>query len=158
MKSWLVASYKMNEIKRLRSNLLNQEFEFYLPKIIVKNINSAPKEQLLFPGYIFVNTNIENYSALKYTMGIKNIIKFGNNIPCISDEEIKLIQKLEKKSKIHPVASQMKIGQDVRVSKGFLKGNIVKICSIPSKERVDVLLTFLGSIRRVTMSEKNLSF
>ena len=76
-KKWLIALYKSNEVKRVKSNLLNQNFGFYLPKITIKKINSNPKVELLFPGYIFVNTSLENYSALKYTMGIKNIIKFG---------------------------------------------------------------------------------
>ncbi len=158
MKNWLVASYKINEVERLKSNLLNQKFDFYLPKITIKKINYKAKEQVLFPGYIFVNINFENYSALKYTTGIKNIIKFGNNISHITNKEIKIIQKTEEFSKLYPVASQIKIGQDAFISNGSFKGIIVKVCSLPSKERVEVLLNFLGSIRRVTVSEKDLIF
>jgi len=157
-KKWLIALYKSNEVKRLESSLQNQKFDFYLPKVTKKKINSNPKEEVLFPGYIFVNTSFENYSALKYTMGIKNIIKFGNNIPCISNEEIKSMQVLEETSKIDPVAAQIQIGQDALISNGSLKGSMVKICSLPSKERVGVLLTFLGSIRRVTIPKTDLSF
>jgi transcription antitermination factor NusG len=157
-KKWLIASYKVNEVKRVEINLLNQKFEYYLPKIISKNINSSPKEEVLFPGYIFVNTSLENYSALKYTMGIKNIIKFGDNISCISSEEIEAMQMAEKTSKIDPVASQIQIGQDAIIAKGSLTGSIVKVCSLPSKERVGVLLSFLGSLRRVTIPEKDLIF
>ena len=74
-KNWLIATYKTNELKRVESNLLNQKFDYCLPKITTKKINSNSKVEVLFPGYIFVNTGFENYSALKYTMGIKNIIK-----------------------------------------------------------------------------------
>tara|TARA_B100000768_G_scaffold33290_1_gene31878 strand:+ start:209 stop:688 length:480 start_codon:yes stop_codon:yes gene_type:complete len=157
-KNWLIALYKINEVKRVESNLLNQNFDFYLPKITIKKINSKPKEEVLFPGYIFVNTSFENYSALKYTMGIKNIIKFGDNISCISDEDIKAMQIAEETSKIDPITSIIKIGQDVRISRGSLKGSIVKVCSLSSKERVEVLLSFLGSMRRVTIPEKDLIF
>ena len=157
-KNWLVATYKINEVKRVESNLLNQKFDYYLPKITTKKINSNPKVEVLFPGYIFVNTSFENYSALKYTMGIRNIIKFGDNISCISDEEIEAMQMAEETSKIDPVASQIQIGQDVMIAKGSLTGSIVKVCSLPSKERVGVLLSFLGSVRRVTISEKDLIF
>ncbi|MDC1074686.1 transcription termination/antitermination NusG family protein [Gammaproteobacteria bacterium] len=157
-KKWLIALYKSNEVKRVKSNLSNQKFDFYLPKITIKKTNANPKEEVLFPGYIFVNTSLKNYSALKYTIGIKNIIKFGNNISCISDEEIKSMQMIQEKSKIDPVALQMQVGQDALISNGSLKGSIVKICSLPSKERVGVLLTFLGSIRRVTIPEKDLVF
>jgi len=155
-KNWLVATYKINEIRRVESNLLNQKFDYCLPKITTRKINSNPKLEVLFPGYIFVNTNIENYTALKYTMGIRNIIKFGDNISCISDEEIEAMQMLEETSKMDPVASQIQIGQDVTISKGSLTGSIVKVCSLPSKKRVGVLLSFLGSMRRVTIPEKDL--
>ena len=157
-KKWLIASYKSNEVKRVESNLSSQKFDFYLPKITLKKINASPKTEVLFPGYIFVNASLENYSALKYTMGIKNIIKFGDNIPCISNEEIEAMQMAEETSKKDPVASQIQIGQDVTIAKGSLTGSIVKVCSLSSKERVGVLLSFLGSVRRVTISEKDLIF
>ena len=157
-KNWLVATYKINELTRVEINLLNQKFDYYLPKITTRKVNSNPIAEALFPGYIFVNTSFENYSALKYTMGIRNIIKFGDNISCISDEEIEAMQMAEETSKIDPVASQIQIGQDVMIAKGSLTGSIVKVCSLPSKERVSVLLSFLGSVRRVSISEKDLIF
>ena len=157
-KNWLIASFRVNETKRVEINLLNQKFEYYLPKIITKNSNSKLKEELLFPGYIFVNTSFENYSTLKYTKGIKDIIKFGNTISFISNEEIKSIQMVEDSSKINPIVPQIKIGQDAFISNGSLKGNIVKICALPSKERVDVLLTFFGTMRRANIPTKDLTF
>ena len=114
--------------------------------------------EVLFPGYIFINTNFDNYSALKYTKGIKNILKFGDNISYISSEEIEAMQMAEEISKIDPVASQIQVGQDVMIAKGSLTGSIVKVCSLPSKERVGVLLSILGSVRRVTIAEKDLIF
>ena len=157
-KKWLVASYKNNEVNRVTCNLINQNFDFYLPKITTRKINFNPKVEVLFPGYIFVNTSIEKYSDLKYTMGIKNIIKFGDNISCISHEDIKSMQMAEETSKLDPVAQQIQIGQNATISKGSLKGMMVKICSLPSKERVDVFFNFLGSMRRVTISENDLIF
>ena len=157
-KKWLIALYKSNEVKRVESNLSNQKFDFFLPKITINKINAKPKVELLFPGYIFVNTCLENYSALKYTKGIKNIIKFGDNISCISSEEIEAMQMVEETSKLDPIAPQLQIGQDVIIKKGSLAGSIVKVCSLPSKERVGILVSFLGSVRRVTISEKDLIF
>ena len=149
---------KINEVRKLESNLLNQKFEYYLPKIITKKINSNTRVEVLFPGYIFVNTSFKNYSALKYTLGIRDIIKFGDNISCISDEEIKAMKMVEEASKVNPVASKIQIGQDVMLAKGSLTGSIVKVCSLPSKERVGILLYFLGSMRRAIIQEKDLIF
>ena len=157
-KKWLIASYKSNEVKRVERNLSNQKFDFYLPKITIKKISANPIVEVIFPGYIFVNTSLENYSALKYTKGIKNIVKFGDNISCLSSEEIEAMQMAEETSKINPVALQIQVGQYVMIAKGSLAGSIVKVCSLPSKERVGVLLSFLGSVRRITIPEKDLIF
>jgi len=158
MRHWLVATYKANELKKLEINLLNQKFDYYLPKIITRKVNCNPKEEALFPGYIFINTSFKNYSALKYTRGIKKILKFGGNVPSISDQDIKKMQMAEKISKSDPIIPQIKIGQKAIIKEGFLKGSIVKISSLPSKDRISILLTFLGSLRRVTIPEKNLIF
>ena len=157
-KKWLIALYKINELKRVEHNLLNQSFDYYLPKITTTRINSGTKVEVLFPGYIFVKTSIENYSALKYTKGIKNVLVFGNKISYLSEEDIKAMQLAEDASKQNPVTSQVQIGQDALIKKGSLKGSIVKICSLPSNKRVDILLYFLGSVRRVSVSEKDLMF
>ena len=43
------------KLKEIESNIyLNQKFDYYLPKITTKKINSTPIEEILFPGYIFV--------------------------------------------------------------------------------------------------------
>ena len=53
MKVWMVATYKINELKRLQENLHNQNFDYYNPKIITKKQNLSAKEESLFPGYIY---------------------------------------------------------------------------------------------------------
>tara|TARA_X000000368_G_scaffold94306_1_gene72175 strand:+ start:201 stop:680 length:480 start_codon:yes stop_codon:yes gene_type:complete len=158
IKNWIIATYKINEIKRVESNLLNQEFDYYLPKITIKKTKSNSKVEVLFPGYIFINTSLENYSVLKYTKGIKNIIKFGEHISYLTDEEIKKIRNIEETSKLKPIISKIRIGQEALVAKGSFRGMVVKICSLPSKKRVDILLYFLGSKRRTSISEKDLIF
>jgi transcriptional antiterminator RfaH len=157
MKYWIAATYKIKEINILERNLSNQNFQYYLPKITTKKINTNPKDEVLFPGYIFIKTKLDKFSSVKFTKGLKNIIKFGYSIPYISENEIKFMQLTEKASKIDPVVSQIQIGQEVSVSGGSFKGNIVKISSFPSKERVTILLSFLGSIRRANIPIKDLT-
>ena len=157
MKYWLVATYKTNEIKRAESNLSNQKFNYYLPKIKVKKHNSNLSEVVLFPGYIFINTRLEDYSSIKYTTGIKKVIRFGSSIPHLTDNEIKSIQFTEKLSQLKPVSAKIKMGQDAVVSSGPFKGNLVKICSLPSKGRIEVLLTILGYLRRVKILKEDLT-
>ena len=158
MKYWLVATYKINEIKRAENNLSNQNFDYYLPKIKVKKSSSYLGEEILFPGYVFIKTRLEEYSLIKYTKGIKKIVKFGKNIPHLTDYEIKSIQSIEKLSNLKPIIPKINIGQEATVADGPFKGTLVKICSLPSKERIEVLLTILGSLRKVSILNKDLVF
>ncbi len=157
-KYWLVATYKSKDINRIENNLTNQQFSYYLPKIIIKTLNSSPREVALFPGYIFINTYLEKYSELKFTRGIKEIIRFGENIPRISDNEIKSMKIIEEKSQLDPINTEIQLGQDAFVSKGSFKGLMGKICSLPAKRRVEILLYFLGSNRKINLPQENLEF
>ena len=153
MKKWYLIKTKPRQEKIAVTNLENQNYHVYCPWTKINN-----KIVVLFPGYIFIYTSLDNYATLQHTIGIKNIIKFGNNISFISNEEIISMQEIEDTSKIAPVARQIQIGKNAFISRGSLKGSIVKICSLPSRERVNVLLSFLGSMRRVNISMKNLTF
>ena len=53
---------------------------------------------------------------------------------------------------------KIEIGQEASIASGPLKGTMVKVCSLPSRKRIDVLLTFLGSLKKVNVSQKNLIF
>lgn len=158
MDHWFVASYKIKEIKTLEKNLKNQSIDYYLPKITKNKINNTLKEEVMFPGYIFIKTSINKFSAVKYTKGIRNIIKFGNNFSYISDKEIKILRGVELLSKSKPLNSKINIGGRVYIKSGSLKGNIAKINSLPSKERIEVLLYFLGSNRRAIIPQRDLAF
>ena len=158
MNKWLVASYIKKELKRLELNLTNQNFKYYLPKIIIqKNKSIFKKDEVLFPGYIFIHIDPTKYSALNYTKGVKNIIKFGNNISFISDDEIENIKVFEKIHQNLPVKKNIQIGQDVKIKEGGLKGNLAKIYSLPAKERIDILVYILGSKRRINIALKDLA-
>ncbi len=156
MKYWLVATYKINEIEKAERNLSNQNFDYYLPKMKIKKSDTYLKEEVLFPGYIFINTRLKDYSLIKYTKGIKKVVKFGSNIPRLTANEIKSIQSIEKLSNSKPITPKINIGQEAVVAEGPFKGTLVKICSLPSKNRIEVLLTFLGSLRRVNILNEDL--
>ncbi len=158
-KKWIVAIYKTNQLNRLEHQLSNQKFEYFLPKIYKKqSYSNHSKEEILFPGYIFVNTSFENYLAIKYTIGIKDILKFGENISCISNGDITTMKMIEESSKKSPIKTKLKIGQEVILKEGSFKGILAKIYSLPSKERVDVLLSLFGSSRKVNIPMSDLVF
>jgi len=155
MKIWLVITYKTNESKVLQRNLDHQNFEYYLPKILVISEKTQTKtEKILFPGYAFVYCNLDDYSALKYSKGVRKVLIFGNSIPSISDTQIKKIKEIEQNSRISPIEINLKVGDQVKINDGPFKDVITQIISFPSNERVGVLLTILGSSRLTQISSK----
>lgn len=157
MNKWLVAEYKSNEVAKLKLNLENQKFKFFLPKLTRLNSKNVAKEELMFPGYIFISSSYERYTRLKYTKGIKKILIFGHNIPYMNDDEIEALKDIENQSKDVPMKYNFKVGQEVMINKGSLKGNLANICSLPAKKRVFILIHILGSYRKINISLKNLS-
>ena len=152
MKVWMIATYKTNELKRLKENLQNQEIEYYHPKINTRKYNSKPKEEPLFPGYIFIYSIIENYSKIKYTRGISKVIRFNNNISTLDDDEIIELKKIESESYSQPIVQQIYVGQEATMSEGPLKGSFITIASLPHKDRVNIFIHILGKKRKVTTS------
>ena len=152
MKVWMVATHKANELKRLKDNLKNQDFEYYHPKINTKKYNLTPKEEPLFPGYIFIHSSIKNYTKIKYTRGISRIIQFNNNIATLQDDEIIELKKIESESFLNPIVQQIFVGQEAIISDGPLKGSFITIASMPNKDRVSILIHILGKKRLVTAS------
>lgn len=149
MKVWMVATYKINELKRLQDNLKNQAFEYYNPKIKIRNLNLSPKEELLFPGYIFINANPEYYQKIKYTKGISKVIRFNDSIAILDNNEISELKKIEDDSFVEPLIQKIFVGQEATMSEGPLKGSLITIASLPKNDRVNVFVHILGTKRKI---------
>jgi transcription antitermination factor NusG len=152
MNDWIVATYKINELTRLKKNLHNQGFEYYIAKIKTERLNLPPKEELLFPGYVFINSSFEQYTKIKYTRGIKNVIHFNNKIPLIDNNEIKELKNIEKNSYMEPIIQKVSVGQEAEMPEGPFKGSLIKIASMPKKDRVNILIYILGSKRKISVA------
>lgn len=158
MKIWMVATYKVNQLKRLQENLQNQNFDFYNPTINIVKDNLSSKEEPLFPGYIFIHANLDNYQKIKYTKGISNIIKFDKNIAKLADEEILELRKIEKNSISDPIIQKIYVGQEGTMNDGPLKGSLISIASLPKNERINIFVHILGTKRQVNASLSEIMF
>lgn len=157
MKVWMVATYKINELKRLQDNLKNQAFEYYNPKIKVRNLNLSPKEEPLFPGYIFINANPEYYQKIKYTKGITEVIRFNKSIAILHNNEINELKKIEDHSFAEPFIQKIFVGQEATMSKGPFKGSLITIASLPKNDRVNIFLHILGTKRKIMTPLKEIN-
>ena len=158
MQVWLIASYKINEIKKLKKNLENQEFNYLIPKIKMKTLNNLISEELLFPGYVFIHSSIDQYSKIKYTKGIKDVLRFDSKLAILSDDEINHLIRIESESFAKPLNQEISIGQKAAIKKGPFKELLITIASLPKKDRVDIFINILGSKRKASVSLAEIDF
>ncbi len=94
--AWIVIQTKSNNELKATVNLQRQGYFVFFPKILkhYTSFNTLKKRiKPLFPGYIFVNLKEnQNWTKIRYTFGVKNIIKLGEEIYKIPNEIIKQIK------------------------------------------------------------------
>lgn len=156
--AWLVVRYKINERLRFERNLHNQNIEFYIPRIFTNTPKGDnQKLEALFPGYGFVRLANINLQALKNTLGLIAIIRFGDQFAIAKHSMITQFKELECSSKIQPIQVKGLAKDDrVMVTAGPFKGFMSKILRTPEKDRVTILISFMGSEKTLTLSAANL--
>ena len=81
--NWIVAQIKPNMLYKAIYNLEQQSFHSFAPQHL-ETIRSGKRfknvKKLIFPGYIFIKTNLKNnnFRAINYTVGISRLIKKNN--------------------------------------------------------------------------------
>jgi transcription antitermination factor NusG len=138
--------------------LHNQNIEFYIPRIFtITSKGVIQKPEALFPGYGFVRLANTNLQALRNTLGLITIIRFGDQLAIAKHSMISQFKELECSSKIQPVSAKQLAKDDmVIVGSGPFKGHLSKILTTPVKDRVTILISFLGSDRTLTLAVSNL--
>lgn len=152
-KKWFVIIYQLTHELKLINNLQNQNFHFYIPKILVSK-NNRIKNSPLFPGYGFVQCSDNQLSSLKYTKGVKDVLKFGNSYACVDMKIINDIKKFSLDYEINSLLIKPELNSDVTILSGPLKGNLVRVMSLTKDDRVKFLYTLLG---RNKISETDLT-
>ena len=151
--AWLVVRYKINERLRFERNLHNQNIEFYIPRIFINTPKGVhQKAEVLFPGYGFVRLANTNLQALRNTLGLISIIRFGDQLAIAKHSTITQFKELEYSSTIEPIPDKRLTRDDVViVTAGPFKGYMSKILTASVKDRVTILISLLGSERTLTL-------
>ena len=102
--------------------------------------------EAMFPGYLFAEFV---YSLLhrrvEHASGIQGIVHFGDNLATIEPEIISSLREKAGAEEIVTVDPDIKPGQSVRIAAGPFQGLEAVVTNVmPAKERVRVLLEFLG--------------
>ncbi len=106
----------------------------------------------LFPCYIFVRCNLaRDLDTLRYLSGISSLVHFGTQTPIVPDPVIEDLRRCFEDDEPVVVENRLKPGTEVAIAAGaFLGLRGVVVRTLPSRQRVQVLLEFLG---RTTLTE-----
>lgn len=156
--AWFVVTTKPHQEKIARENLANQGFETYLPKIAVnKNKKGRWRQviEVLFPGYLFVQLDLgtQNIAPVRSTVGVRELVRFGNQLVPVPQEAIELIRQHEENEHAWPrnPSATLKPGDRLTVVSGSFEGLDAVFQMPKSEDRVMVLINILGSQRPVSV-------
>ena len=102
--------------------------------------------EAMFPGYLFAKfVYSEQHRAVESSHGIRGIVHFGDRLATLSETIVVALQSRVGAEEVVTVDSSIKIGQPVQITEGPFQGlEVVVTHLLPAKERIRVLLEFLG--------------
>jgi transcriptional antiterminator RfaH len=105
--------------------------------------------EALFPGYLLARFTLENDErAVMYSQGIRGLVRFGGKVPTVADDFVEVLrQEVAKQGneEVLTVGPRIVEGEEVELAHGPLGGARATVVEVlPARERVKVLLEFLG--------------
>jgi transcriptional antiterminator RfaH len=158
---WLIAKTKPNQERRAEINLNNQGFIAYLPIIKKKQFRKkswVSTQELLFSGYIFINSNEfdEKLSKINNTYGIsKLLVEFLSLSPYIVPNNV-ISQIKIRTNNTHNDLINVKKYDKIEITSGLhnsLSGIFLEKCS---NNRSKILINILNCQREMIVNNANL--
>ena len=106
----------------------------------------------LFPCYVFIRCNLaEQLDQVRYVSGVSSLVHFGLRVPAVDDEVVDELRQCFESDEPMGVQERLRPGTEVMVSEGpFLGSRGLVVSALPGRQRVQILLDFLG---RTTLTE-----
>ena len=102
--------------------------------------------QAMFPGYLFARFELaEMHRQVSYAHGVSGIVRFADRYPTIDDDSLVQLQNHAGVAEIKELNHQLAQGDHVTIVEGAFAGLEAVVTQVlPAKERVKVLMDFLG--------------
>ena len=151
---WYAVQTQPNRENLAVEHLKRQGFSVWMPiceRIIRHARKSKRVRRPLFPGYLFVNLDVETaqWRSINGTIGVNRIVSFGQRPAPVATQFIDALQNIEANEGLVAVnGDDLLPGQDVEILSGPMAGAIAKLLSLEAGDRVTVLLNMLGHFVR----------
>ncbi|OGQ55893.1 MAG: hypothetical protein A3I75_01110, partial [Deltaproteobacteria bacterium RIFCSPLOWO2_02_FULL_50_16] len=152
---WYVIQTKPNKEDWVEKQLLQSNFEIFLPKIKTfcpvfgrKKSSETVYIKPFFPSYIFTRANLKDpriFRFIKFTRGVSKILSSSSGPASLPDQAIDIIKTNINQHGVLEYKT-LKIGANVRIKKGLLK-DLIGILEKPvdAMGRVKVLLKMMSN-------------
>jgi transcription elongation factor/antiterminator RfaH len=145
--AWYIVYGKPQKEELAQFHLKQKAVPTFYPRLLLPKFSRKRKRLVpLFPNYLFVNITLATaYYHVLWTPGVKCFVSF-NDIPAPVDDFIveHLMQQANSEG-IIDAHTELKVGQEVRVSGGAFDGLIGMLLEAPDgKGRVKVLMSLLN--------------
>ncbi len=145
---------KCEHIAARQLRMLGDGVEVFCPRL--RHLKILPRGRVwfteaLFPTYIFARCD---WSALQRqvlsTTGVSGLVHFGSLVPELRPELIAELRTSFSDDEIITVQVGVEVGEDVEIAEGPLRGATGRVTHLlPARDRVRVLLEFLGQSREI---------
>jgi transcriptional antiterminator RfaH len=150
VKRWYVVHCKPNEDERAETQLLNQGFEIFRPRVRAHRRCGGVKRvriTSMFPRYLFIHLEEtgEQWASVKYTRGVIGLVRAGDWTPAVPDPIVEaLLEQIDAEGCIDTRADGGLVRNDrVRVTEGPFEGLEALFEARNGTERAIVLLNMI---------------
>ena len=107
--------------------------------------------EALFPGYIFVQCDWTEWQRIVLaTTGVTGMVHFGSTVPEVPDAVVNSLRDGFPEDETLVISQTVDVGDVVEVAEGPLRGvNATVTRLLPARDRVAILLDFMGSAREI---------
>jgi transcriptional antiterminator RfaH len=154
--SWYLVRTKAGEERRARDQVSRVASDILLPLVKVRVHRwgrLVDSIAALFPSYLFALFDIEcEYSRLRYTRGVREIVCFGGQAAVVPDWIIAELKSRSANGPLELPTRQLVAGERVRVVEGpFKEFEGVFERHLTGPERVAILLSLMGAGARAVL-------
>ena len=126
-----------------------EDVEVFLPRVRFQRATRqglAWVTEALFPNYLFArfdwHTSLRQVQAAR---GVSGVVHFGERWPAIEESVIAELKQAVGADELHTISAVLQPGDEVEIAEGAMRGLRAVVTRVmPAKERVAVLLEFLG--------------
>ncbi len=147
--AWFCLRSQVRHEAGAAARLRLEGIEVFLPRIRFKRATVRGPvwvTEALFPGYLFARFDwVASQRLVRHAPGVSTIVSFGPHVPSVPAEVIAALRTTIGAQELHEISHEMIPGDAVQISGGVLHGLSAVVTQVlPARERVRVLLEFLG--------------